>query len=106
MADERPDLTIIKGGEVEPPLRVRHHKKRWCAHAHVVLHMNSRRVYCADCDDEIDPFTALNNFANAYESHLAAIGRVKSELKHYSDALRDVRRQLRNDKATLRRRSR
>lgn len=76
---------------------------RFCAHDHVVLYTNSRRVYCADCEEEVDAFSALQHFAGRYERYVSATQRVKADLKHYSETLSGVKRDIRNARARLRR---
>lgn len=103
VSDKPIRLRVVKGGNEDEPMLKTKRSERFCAHDHVILYTNSRRVYCADCEDEVDAFSALQRFAERYERYVSSINRVKGDLKHYSETLRQVKREIRNARARLRR---
>lgn len=103
-----PDLEVIDGGgDGEPPIRTRKtdRARRYCPHNRFELQA-PRRVVCADCEEEVDAFAALQTIAHGIERYTDARDRAKAEARRANDELEAVKRELRNAKARLRRASR
>lgn len=89
----------------DAPLRKRPRdpSKRLCMHQRLELDQDVRRVYCKDCESEVDLFDALVKFARDFERHVEHRDRAKHEARRAQERLTDIKRQVRNAKAQLRR---
>lgn len=98
-------LKVIVGGnegEGDPPIR-RRTRTSFCAHRHSELDESARRVYCADCKEEVDAFGVLLNLARHRERYVGSIKRARSDARQAGQRLDEVKRMERNARARLRR---
>lgn len=99
--DNLVQLTIVEGGGDDDPVTRR--RKGYCGHRRSELDEDSRRVYCRECGEELDPFTVLQKLAGEPERWHGYVERAKAEAKRAEAELADLKRQLRNAKARARR---
>lgn len=78
-------------------------RKRYCRHLRTELEETSRRVYCADCEEELDAFDVLVTLAHEFERYESARDEAKRLAKQARKGLDELLRQERNAKARLRR---
>lgn len=78
-------------------------KQGFCWHRKFSLDGEAQRVYCRDCGREVPAFEALDTFAKEYQRHIDHRERAKREANSEQEKLEDVKRQVRNEKAKLRR---
>lgn len=101
------DLTVIEGGceDAGPPLCTINPMPatRVCRHLRVKLDERTRKVLCAECDAERDPFDALLVLADNLDRYKHWRARYKRERTAAAAELEDLKRQVRNAKAQLRR---
>ena len=74
-----------------------------CWHRTFSLDMEARRVYCRKCGREVPAIEALDTFAKEYTRHIDHRDRAKREANTEREKLEDLKRQVRNEKAKLRR---
>jgi hypothetical protein len=103
----RDSLRVIDGGS-EGSAEVRFRKpqgeRRPChRHTGFELDQSSRRVYCTDCEHEVDPFTAIEHVATMLDRLNQRYRAVNAEVRKASARLDDLKRQERNTKARVRR---
>lgn len=97
---------VPKGDEDAPVRRKRDPQKRWCAHWHTSLNETARRVYCRDCDAELDAFDVLLMLSQHWERYESSRDDMKAQAKRAQAELEDLKRKVRNAKAQVRRASR
>lgn len=101
------DLTVITGGDEGGVLLTRkardHHK--FCGHLTFELDDHARRIYCGGCGVEVDPIDVLTKLARVPDKWRAQRDRAKREAERATAELADIKRQVRNAKAQLRRAS-
>lgn len=88
-----------------PPIarRPRPPGKRYCAHRQVEVNAHDRKLVCADCEADVDPFAFLDYLAHDLERYTRAVAQAKAAAEVALAELADVKRQLRNAKAQRRR---
>lgn len=96
-------FTVLPGGGGEGSPVTRRYVPRACLHRRIELDDVARRVYCADCQAEVDAFDSLAMLSNEFDRWVHARDRVKREATQKQDELADLKRQVRNAKAALRR---
>lgn len=69
----------------------------------VELDDTARRVYCSDCGDEVDPFSALQMLAADFDRWRSARDTAKREAQRVAEELASLKRQRSNLKAQIRR---
>lgn len=74
-----------------------------CRHSHLEVDASIRKVFCVDCEEEVDPIDALNTLAYECDRYVHSRDRLEREAKQASVTLEDLKRQVRNAKAQLRR---
>lgn len=90
----------------DAPVRTRKAKRApFCRHLQVELDHNVRRVFCADCKAEVPAFDALHMLAHEFERWTDHRDRAEREARAAQTTLDDLKRQVRNAKAQLRRAS-
>ena len=94
-----PDAEAI---DHDQPLRLVR-KEGFCSHRRVELVSDSRRVFCRDCAAEVDAFDALLDIARVPERYIESRKAAKREARRAHSELDEVKRELRNAKARLRR---
>lgn len=100
------ELTVIEGGgeDAGPPLcTLRKGSTTACRHRRVELDGQTRKVLCKECGAERDPFDALLTLADKLEHYKDWGTRYKREAKQAEERLTDLKRQVRNAQAQLRR---
>jgi hypothetical protein len=103
MTDTDENLIEIDFKAQEQPAIKRRSKPTPCRHGVFELDYDSRRVYCAMCDEEIDPFNALARIEEDWSRHAATNKLRKAEAKRLEGEIDDIKRRKRNAKAALRR---
>ncbi len=74
-----------------------------CWHKRVSLDPDSHRVYCRDCETEVDPWEVLNHLAQNWERWANVRDTAKQEAKYRLGDVEQVKREERNTKSRLRR---
>lgn len=101
------ELTVIEGGgeDAGPPLCVVNPSAaaRACRHRRVELDGQARKVLCSECGAERDPFDALLVIADNLDRYKDWGARYKREATAAAAELEDLKRQVQNAKAQLRR---
>lgn len=69
----------------------------------IELDGETERAYCSDCGKEVPLFKALEQLAADFERYITLRDAAKTEARHARVELDDLKRQIRNAKATLRR---
>lgn len=104
------ELTVIEGGgeDAGPPLCTINPlpATRVCRHRRVKLDEQARKVLCAECAAERDPFDALLVLADNLDHYKHWRARYKRERTAALAELDDLKRRVRNAKAQLRRATR
>ena len=102
------DLTVIEGGASDgrPPVTRSRSREHFCAHLHAVTHPERRKVTCDDCGAELDPFDFLEKLAHGIDRWTSARDMARREARQAQAELAEVKRELRNAKARLRRATR
>jgi hypothetical protein len=95
--------TGYTGAPDDVPVRRHRPELAHCLHRLTRLDVDAHRVYCRDCDAEVDPFGVLVQLAGAVERWENARDRAHADAKHAAAELAEIKRQLRNAKAQLRR---
>src|SRR5579862_4512772 len=97
-------LTVIEGGgdDGDAPV-VRRPRAKFCRHHRFQLDGGSRRVYCGDCEQEVDAYEALDIMANMFERVNGRYKRAAIEARRIEVRLEELKRQERNAKARVRR---
>lgn len=94
-------LRVIDGGGDDPPL-VRRPRDRRCSHnQRFEVSETTRRVYCGDCDQEVDAIDVLLNLARRRERLVHAAKSAKAEARRVEARLEDLKREERNARARL-----
>jgi hypothetical protein len=102
---DRVELRVIAGeAEEDAPVKVRR-RERFCRHHRFQLDATARRVYCGDCEGEIDAFDALKILADMFERVNGRYKHASAEAKRVEARLQELKRQERNAKARVRRAS-
>jgi hypothetical protein len=96
------DLRIVDGGDAEVPV-VRQPRQRFCRHGRFRLDETARRVYCGECEQEVDAFGALYAIATMFERVNSQYKHAQAEAKHVEQRLEELKRLERNAKARVRR---
>lgn len=101
------ELTVIEGGgeDAGPPVCTIHRdpSARACWHRRVKLDGKARKVLCAECGAERDPFDALCVLADNLDRYEDWRARYKREASTAAKELEDLKRKVRNAKAQIRR---
>lgn len=100
-------LRVIEGGrEGEPVVRTSPdgpRETRYCLHPSMDLQKLTRQVICRDCKTVIDPFDAVVKVANEWERHAHWTAMQVQERKRAEEHLANVKREIKNAQARLRR---
>lgn len=98
-------LTVLWGdAEGDAPVRTRRLEMgSHCLHKSVELDHDAHRVFCRACKREVDAFDFLAGLAREWERYESWVRSHKRAARHAEDELDNIRRQLRNGKAQLRR---
>jgi hypothetical protein len=72
-----------------------------CHHRRFNIDTNSRRVYCRDCDQEVDALTALIVFTTEWSRYKGNLERMQDELRALAARVEGLKREERNTKARL-----
>jgi hypothetical protein len=96
---------VPRDRDADAPVRTRPRRpgKRLCLHYRVELDHDVRRVYCRDCEQEVDAFDALTLLARDFERWTVSRDRAHRETRQAQAILDEVKRELRNAKARRRR---
>jgi hypothetical protein len=95
---------LIDAFEVTPILE-RVSKERVCWNGHherYRLDRDSKRVFCGKCGEEVDPFSALDDFARRWDRYTGELAHIRKEIASSRSENDDARRLERNTKARLR----
>ena len=105
MTDDKRTLTVIDGDLADtPPLRRTAEVDRTCyVHRTFVIIRRDRRVECGDCGATVEAFDALAQLEYELDRYAGARERAKTEAKRQEKRLADLKRQVRNAQAQLRR---
>ena len=84
----------------------REKEQRTCyTHRSFELDEDSRRVYCQDCREEVDPFTALASFAADWRRWRTDREQLQKANAEARERLRDLKRLESNTRARIRRKT-
>jgi hypothetical protein len=100
------ELRVIdgEGEDAGPPLCTKGRGvRRPCQHKRVQLDVEARTASCAECGAVRDPFDALVALAGRLENYKGWGERYRAEAQRAADELEDLKRQVRNAKAQLKR---
>lgn len=95
---------IIEFDSLQPPVAVKE-RERNCSHPAILLDPGYRVVECEKCKEIIDPFDYLVEWANNDRNLNTMRKRIKAEIKRRSKILEELKRQERNLKARIRKKS-
>lgn len=113
MSDDAEVINIVdRLGELPPVRRTYRGGVRPCGHRKTALDVDQRRIYCADCDVELDPIEVLDMVSRSgtrfvrmrqaiaegeerLKEVLAEEGRAKERLRRARAKLKQVRDELR-----------
>lgn len=79
-------------------------RRPFCAHRQIRLDNDAHRVFCRNCDVEVEPFQVLQDLAHDWSRWEDARGMAEREAKAARARLDDLLREERNAKARKRRR--
>ena len=72
-------IVPIKAPETKPPLTVVAQDHKDCPHRRYEVHGALPRVFCADCDTDLDPFWVLRRIASDFAQRDYSIQHLKRE---------------------------
>lgn len=102
-SDEAEIVSLFpEADEGDEPLTKRP-KQGFCWHRRFSIDMEAQRVYCRDCGREVPAIEALDTFGKEYQRHIDHRERAKREANAEMEKLEALKRQVRNEKAKLRR---
>ena len=93
---------VIKFDPIRLPVVVRE-KGTHCSHPAILLDPGHRVVECKKCEEIIDPFDYLVEWANGDRQLNSMRKRIRAKIKRGSKILEDLKRQEYNIKARIRR---
>jgi len=86
----------------DAPVRTKPHEH--CMHRKAIIDEAAHRVYCRECDAELDPLERLLRIANDWERFIRERDRVVRDARVARVRLDELLRQERNARARIRRR--
>lgn len=91
------DKNVIKliPSEDKPPLQVLQKDYRACGHVRFDLHPDQPKVWCRDCNEELDPMFVLRQVARGIADRHWQIGNMKREAEKLA---KEVERQMKSRK--------
>jgi hypothetical protein len=99
------ELEVIEGAAEggDAPVRLRRPERgRYCSHRFATIDEDARRVYCRNCDVEIDPVTFLISLAHGIDRYRIAKQRAKQDAERAERELRRLKREIVNARSRLR----
>lgn len=93
-------LRVIDGGAEDAPI-VRRPRDRRCSHRKFEVSETNRRVYCSDCDEEVDAIDVLLFLAKHRERYVHAAKSARAEARRVEARLTELKRDERNTRARL-----
>jgi hypothetical protein len=75
---------------------------RPCDHKHAKLDEPNRRVYCADCEVELDPIAVLDMIAAEADRYISSIQLYHRRMRELQGTVADLERAERNAKSRIR----
>jgi len=93
---------IIKFDPIRLPIKTTH-EKSYCKHNKILLDQGYRVVKCESCNEIIDPFNYLLEWANGDRNLNTMRTRLKQDIKRHSDRLESLKREERNIKNRINR---
>lgn len=97
---EKDNLIAIDFSE---PMAIIRKKNGQCYHAFYEVDGRSLKVFCRDCEAEIEPIKAVLMIADRWSRHAEGLKQLKKETSRVSEDLKDLRRQRENLKAQVKR---
>lgn len=97
--------------EEKPPaeplqiVRIERRRGEYCGHRETLVCEEERTVECKRCGAKLDPIAVLLMLANNADRYAFATRHARNESNRLHAELEDLKRQIRNAKATLRRRT-
>lgn len=89
---------------IDDELLIRRIRERtFCQHPRTRIDAVARRLYCSDCEREIDPLDWLEGLAKRWESVVAVTRGLEQRRRMVEAQLEDLLRQEQNARARLRR---
>lgn len=85
-----------------PMLKVKRNKNGFCHHQ-FTIHIETRTVTCKKCGSLIDSFDAIVHISSRWEVYANDLKHRREEAIKLHDELKDLKRQKRNLKASIRR---
>lgn len=74
-----------------------------CEHLHVRLDDTAHRVYCRDCDAEVDAYDFLTRLQGEWQRWVNCRKSAETQARHAQERLDELLRQEKNAKARMRR---
>lgn len=100
----RPKVVQLRPGVGEVPVLQERAAKRPCWHKTFELETESRRVYCQECGEEVDAFTAMLEFTKDFARYANQRDHLRVVVAAATEELERLQRLERNAKARKRRR--
>jgi hypothetical protein len=98
---DRPD-NIVRLDTTKRPIEIKRGYDG-CQHTHLEIHSKYRTVQCRKCKAYLDPIQALIDLTNENHPHWVSVKMIQARIDQKEKELEEVRRLLRNAKASLRR---
>lgn len=102
MSDEIPPDNVVELRPQPPTVEVVRGGGQ-CFHKQVTVDEQARKVHCARCGDEMDPFRALLDFAQRMQLEGGWLKRLRTEKRSVATRVEELKREERNAKARLKR---
>ena len=72
-----------------------------CSHPRKYIDREKRRLYCADCDDDLDPMDTLLSVTGEIRGWEISLKRTREDARKAADRLLDLKRQEKNARSRL-----
>lgn len=95
-------MTDLEQPPPDSPVKHRPKPPGFCLHKSIALDDEKHKVFCRECDEEIDAYAALDRLARDWQRYQDAIKYAEREAHETEVRLAKVKRDLTNAKSRLR----